>query len=62
MGPGAGPGPYHHYTFELYAVNIKLDVPAQTNFQQAADTRKAVMAAIDGHIVGKALIVGRFHQ
>src|SRR5215813_15299469 len=56
MGPGAGPGPYHHYTFELYAVNIKLDVPAQTNTQQAAETRKAIMAAIDGHIVGKAMI------
>jgi Raf kinase inhibitor-like YbhB/YbcL family protein len=62
MGPGAGPGPYHHYTFELYAVNIKVDVPAQTNTQQAAETRKAIMAAIDGHIVGKAMIVGRFHQ
>src|ERR1051325_6671487 len=27
MGPGAPPGPYHHYTFELYALDIKLDVP-----------------------------------
>ena len=62
MGPGAGPGPYHHYTLELYALNIKLDVPAQTDFTKAADTRKAVFAAMDGHIVGKAIIVGRFHQ
>ena len=61
MGPGAGPGPYHHYTFELYALNIKLDVPQATS-AQAADTRKAVFAAMDGHIVGKAVIVGRFHQ
>src|SRR4051794_26570877 len=28
MGPGAPAGPYHHYTFELYALDIKLDVPA----------------------------------
>ncbi len=34
MGPGAPAGPYHHYTFELYALDIKLDVPAGT-FQQA---------------------------
>jgi Raf kinase inhibitor-like YbhB/YbcL family protein len=62
MGPGAGPGPYHHYTLELYALNIKLEVPAQPNSQQAAETRKAIWAAMDGHIVGKAIIVGRFHQ
>ena len=61
MGPGAGPGPYHHYTFELYALEIKLEVP-QAASAQAADTRKAVLAAMDGHILGKAVIVGRFHQ
>jgi phosphatidylethanolamine-binding protein (PEBP) family uncharacterized protein len=61
MGPGAGPGPYHHYTFELYAVDTKVDVPQATP-QQAADTRAAVMKAIDGHILGKAVLVGRFHQ
>ena len=61
MGPGAPAGPYHHYTFELYALEIKLDVPQATS-AQAADTRKAVFAAMDGHILGKAVIVGRFHQ
>jgi Raf kinase inhibitor-like YbhB/YbcL family protein len=61
MGPGAGPGPYHHYTFELFAVDTKVDVPQATP-QQAADTRAAVMKAIDGHILGKAVLVGRFHQ
>ena len=61
MGPGAGPGPYHHYTFELYALDTKVDVPQATP-QQAADTRAAVMKAIDGHILGKAVLVGRFHQ
>ena len=61
MGPGAGPGPYHHYTFELYALDTKLEVPQGTS-QQAADTRTAVMNAMDGHILGKAVLVGRFHR
>src|SRR5215813_13150545 len=41
MGPGAPPGPYHHYTFELYALDTKLDVP-QGAPQQSADIRNAV--------------------
>ena len=61
LGPGAPAGPYHQYTFELYAVDTKVDVPQATP-QQAADTRTAVMKAIDGHILSKAIIVGRFHQ
>ena len=61
MGPGAGPGPYHHYTFELFAVDTKIEVPQATP-QQAADTRAAIMKAMDGHILGKAVLVGRFHQ
>jgi Raf kinase inhibitor-like YbhB/YbcL family protein len=56
MGPGAGAaGPYHHYTFELFALDTKLDLPADA-------TRDQVMAAMDGHIVGKAVLVGRFHR
>jgi Raf kinase inhibitor-like YbhB/YbcL family protein len=61
MGPGAPAGPYHHYTFELYALDIKLDVPQGTP-QQAADTRNAVINAMDGHVLGKAVLVGRFHR
>jgi len=61
MGPGAPAGPYHHYTFELYAANTKVEA-RQATPQQAADTRLAVLKAIDGHILSKAIIVGRFHQ
>jgi len=61
MGPGAGPGPYHHYTFELYALDTKLDVPMGTS-KEAADTRTAVFNAMDGHVLGKAVLVGRFHR
>ena len=42
MGPGAPPGPYHHYTFELYALDTKIDVPQGTP-QEAAATRTAVV-------------------
>jgi hypothetical protein len=61
MGPGAPAGPYHHYTFELYALDTKLDVPQGTP-QQAAETRNAVINAMDGHVLGKAVLVARFHQ
>jgi len=26
FGPGAGPGPFHHYVFEFYALDTKLDL------------------------------------
>jgi hypothetical protein len=61
MGPGAPPGPYHHYTFELYALDTKLDVPMGTP-QDAANTRNAVVAAMDGHVLGKAVLVAKFHR
>ncbi|HET7134060.1 MAG TPA: YbhB/YbcL family Raf kinase inhibitor-like protein [Gammaproteobacteria bacterium] len=56
MGPGAPPGPrYHHYVFELYALNTKLDLPTTA-------TRDQLLAAMQGKIVAKAAYVGRFHQ
>lgn len=55
MGPGAdAPGPYHHYTFELFALDTKLDLGPDA-------TRADVLKAIDGHILAKAALVGRFH-
>ncbi|HUK34422.1 MAG TPA: hypothetical protein VLV86_10950, partial [Vicinamibacterales bacterium] len=61
MGPGAPAGPYHHYTFELYALDTKLDIPAGTP-QDAAKTRMAVVDAMDGHVLGKAELVAKFHR
>ena len=59
MGPGAPPGPYHHYTFTLYAVDTKIDVaPSENPF----DTRTALLNAMDGHVLGKAVLVARFHR
>src|SRR5689334_16744644 len=61
MGPGAPAGPYHHYTFELYALDTKLDI-AMPQPAQAADTRNAIVNAMDGHVLGKAVLVARFHR
>lgn len=55
LGPGAPPGPYHHYTFDLYALDIKLDLGPDAS-------RDEVLRAIDGHILGKAMLIGRFHR
>jgi Raf kinase inhibitor-like YbhB/YbcL family protein len=54
MGPGAPAGPrYHHYVFELYALNAKLGLPATA-------TRDEVMKALQGKVVAKAAYVGRY--
>lgn len=54
MGPGAPAGVrYHHYVFDFYALNAKLDLP------DTAD-RNALTEAMKGKIVGKASYVGRF--
>lgn len=54
FGPGAGPGPFHHYVFEFYALDTKLDLPANC-------TRDELLKAMEGHVIGKAAYVGRFH-
>ncbi|MBL8210977.1 MAG: YbhB/YbcL family Raf kinase inhibitor-like protein [Bryobacterales bacterium] len=59
-GPGAAAtGPLHHYMFELYALDTMLDVkPTNDPFE----TRAAVMKAIQGHILGKAVYGGLFRR
>ena len=59
-GPGApATGPQHHYTFEIYALDTKLDVPPSAD---AFETRTNVMKAMQGHILGKAVYVGLFRR
>lgn len=56
LGPGAGAqGPYHHYVFELYALDTKLDLTADV-------TRPELLAAMDGHVIGKGVMFARFHR
>jgi Raf kinase inhibitor-like YbhB/YbcL family protein len=65
-GPGAAAtGPLHHYTFEVYALDTKLDVVASTAGQPipaALETRANVMKAMNGHVLGKAVYVGLFKR
>ena len=45
----------HHYVFDLFALDGKLDLPATA-------TRADVEKAIDGHIIGHAVLVGLFNR
>ena len=56
FGPGAPAGPrYHHYVFELYALNANLDLPATAG-------REELLKAMEGKIVAKSAYVGRFRS
>jgi Raf kinase inhibitor-like YbhB/YbcL family protein len=48
--PGATP---HHYIFEIYALDTKLDLPA-------GSARADLLKAMDGHVIGKSTYVGIF--
>jgi len=59
-GPGAAAtGPLHHYMFEIYALDTKLDVQPTTD---AFETRANVMKAMQGHVLGKAVYGGLFKR
>lgn len=54
MGSGAPiKGRFHHYVWEFYALNAKLDLPAGAS-------RDDVMAAMQGKVTAKAAYVGRY--
>jgi Raf kinase inhibitor-like YbhB/YbcL family protein len=56
MGPGNGAiNPYHHYTWELYALDTKLSLGPDA-------TRVEVVEAMKGHVIGKAVLNGRFKR
>lgn len=60
-GPGApASGPAHHYMFELFALDTMLEVPAVG--ASPSQTRAAVLAAMAGHVRGKAVYVGLFRR
>jgi Raf kinase inhibitor-like YbhB/YbcL family protein len=59
-GPGApANGPAHHYVFEIFALDTKLDVQPTAD---AFETRINVMKGIQGHILGKAVYLGLFRR
>lgn len=51
IGPAARSPVPHHYTFELYALSAKLDVPPNA-------TRAQVLQAMAGKVIGKAVLIG----
>ncbi len=56
FGPGAPAGPrYHHYVFELYALNAMLDLPATAG-------RDDLLKAMAGKTTAKAAYVGRYRN
>lgn len=59
-GPGAGAnGPRHHYMFEIYALDVKLNV---TPGADAFESRAKVFQAMQGHVLGKAVYGGLFRR
>jgi Raf kinase inhibitor-like YbhB/YbcL family protein len=55
MAPGAPVGPYHHYALELFALDIKLELGSDA-------TRADVLKVMEGHVVAKAALIGRYHK
>jgi len=55
QGPCAPPGAPHHYTFELLALDQKLDLP------QGA-TREQIRDAVQGHVLGSSVYIGLFNR
>ena len=59
-GPGApATGPPHHYTFEILALDTRVDV---TPGADAFETRTKIMQAIQGHVLGRAVLTGLFRR
>jgi Raf kinase inhibitor-like YbhB/YbcL family protein len=55
QGPCAPPGLPHHYIFELYALDKKLELA------QGA-SREEVVKAMEGHVSSGAVYIGLFHR
>ena len=60
-GPAApATGPTHHCLLELYALDTMLDI--EPVGKSPAETRTAVLAAMAGHVRGKAVLVGTYRR
>ena len=55
FGSCAPPGPDHHYTYELFALDTKLDL-------QKGASRDDVQKAMDGHVLAGTVLIGLFHR
>ncbi len=55
IGPYPPPGETHRYTFVLYALDTRLDLPAGV-------TREQVLKAMEGHVLAQATLVGTYRS
>lgn len=55
QGPCAPPGKAHHYIYQIFALDKKLDLPADAKPMD-------LFKAMDHHILGTAVIIGRYHR
>lgn len=63
-GPGAAAtGPLHHYVIEIYALDVRIDLPPSTAATRPEiETRASVFQAMAGHVIGKAAYGGLFRR
>jgi Raf kinase inhibitor-like YbhB/YbcL family protein len=54
-GPCPPPGKYHRYFFKLYALDTMIDLDSSA-------TKEDLLEAMEGHILDKAELVGRFKR
>lgn len=50
-----GPSGTHHYVFELYALDVKLNLPADSD-------KNTVMGAMNGHIIAQTELAGLYSR
>ena len=55
QGPGAPAPIYHHYVFEVWALDSKLALTDSAS-------REDVLKSMDGHVLDKGMSVARFHR
>ena len=60
FGSAPAAGPLHHYVFEIFALDTKVDIAA--NAADPFDTRAKMLSAMQGHVMGKAVYMGLFHR
>jgi len=54
-GPMPPPGPTHRYSFRLYALDTELAL-------KPGATKKELVAAMQGHVLAEAELVGRYKR
>ena len=54
-GPMPPPGPVHRYFFKAYALDTMLELPR-------GSTKQDVEAAMEGHILGQAELIGTYQR